>query len=257
MYTCKSRTIVGYNAEARPAVFPLYCRRWDCQDCGPRLVKKARKRLVAGNPTSFLTLTSRFGSHPTNAAAFRDLSLCINRLFKRLRRAYPRQTIEYALVWEKTRKGWPHAHVLLRAPFIPHALISRHWRELTGAYVVDIRRVQSSQQAASYVSKYLTKSLDRPYRMKRYRCSRLYAAAPETLKLRDYLSIVKWQIWSASSAATLQELSELTDFTFDTYWPELWLPPPQAEGEFTHEPSKLAPDNRYSRVQMHGQPSRF
>jgi len=225
-YTCKSKTIVGYNQAERPAVFPLYCRRWECPDCGPRLVKKARRRLIAGEPTSFLTLTCRPQDDTTPSAQFRKLSIAINHLFKRLRRHYPGQSIEYALVWEKTRKGWPHAHLLLRAPFVPHALISHHWRKLTGSFVVDIRAVRTKGEAASYVAKYLTKNLDRPYRMKRYRTSLHYSEAPPRFPLRDYLSIVRWEKWTATAEASIAELVSRTGLTFSEYWPELWLPPP-------------------------------
>jgi len=224
LYHCRTKSIVGYNQAGRPAVFPMFCKRWECPDCGPRLAKKARRKLNAGSPTALLTLTSKYGSHATALAAFRALSTAINRLFKRLRRRYPKQAIEYALVWETTQQNWPHVHILLRSGFIPQAFIAECWRQLTGSFIVDIRKIQGQEDAARYVSKYLTKKLCAPYRFKRYRSSLNYGSPPPALKLRDYLSIDYFEQWCASIETTLEELTEKGGWNFEEHWPDLFLP---------------------------------
>lgn len=124
--------------------------------------------------TTLLTLTCNPKRHPHVDNAYLHTSAAVNFLFKRIRRRWPDARIEYFLVWERTKRGWPHAHLLLRAPFIPQKWLSRVWEELTGAPVVDIRQVHQSQQVVSYIAKYLSKDPQAPKGMKRFRCSRRF-----------------------------------------------------------------------------------
>jgi len=155
-------------------------------------------------------------------------TIAINRLFKRLRRRFPTHHIEYALVWETTKKGWPHAHILLRAPFIPQPILSRLWAALTGAYIVDVRKVDSRAHAAAYVTKYLTKSPEVPAGFRRFRTSRLYSAPPPRGTLRDYLSVDAFVRSAQPIGALLLEFTAL-GWHWQTHWPDLYLsgaPPP-------------------------------
>lgn len=219
---CASLSIIGEASNGSMCAFPLYCKRWSCPACAPRKKKHVRKVLTSGTPTTLLTLTSRFGSYPTVPAAFRALTVSINHLFKRIRRAYPTSNIEYALVWETTKRGWPHAHLLLRAPYIPHAFISRAWLDLTGSPVVDIRRVKSNGHVAAYVSKYLAKDPETPYGMKRWRTSRRYRDMPPPLKLREYLSIERFFSRAQPLADTVAHYRSI-DIPLVEYWPELYV----------------------------------
>lgn len=121
--------------------------------------------------TTLLTLTCNPSAHKSHSAAFAAMSIGVNRLVKRIRRQWPKAEVQYFLIWERTKKGWPHAHLLLRAPFIPQAWLSHHWAELTGAPIVDIRKLDSSDAVIAYVAKYLTKDPSVPPGMKRYRFS--------------------------------------------------------------------------------------
>jgi len=203
-------------------VFPAFCRRWSCPQCRPWLRKRLRKRLLAGNPTALLTLTCNPTEWPDPTTAIRGLSTSVNRLFKRLRRRFPAGHIQYALVWEWTKAGWPHAHLLIRAPFIPQALVSNLWAELTGSPIVDIRAVKSRAQVANYVTKYLSKDLvDVPF-LKRFRTSRLYSAPPPRGILRDMLSLTGSQLSSMPPASVLESL-EARSYRIVEHWPSLWL----------------------------------
>ena len=126
--------------------------------------------------TSLLTLTSRPSAHSSPDAAFTLMSTAVNILFKRIRRRWPAASIEYFLVWERTKAGWPHCHLLIRAPFIPQSWLSDQWADLTGAPVIDIRTIHQPDHVASYVAKYLSKDPQVPQGMKRYRHSRLFFA---------------------------------------------------------------------------------
>lgn len=201
---------------------PLYCRKWSCEDCGSFQRKRLRRRLIAGQPDTFITLTTNPTLHLTPSAAFLNATKAVNLLMKVIRRHYPKRRIEYALVWEKTKKGYPHAHILLRAPFIPQAFLSRAWERLSGAPIVDIRRVRTQGEAAAYVSKYLAKDPAVPAGYRRYRTSRQYSAPPPKGQLTALLDI---QQWLRVSAPLLSLTAELTakGAKLSQMWPELWV----------------------------------
>jgi len=122
-----------------------------------RLLRKfARLEVVEGDgyrsKVSFLTLTARRHLHP------RVIKRFAQRLFKRISRKYPRLSIVWRLEFQ--RRGAPHLHcVLFNAPWVDRAWVVAAWGELIGQVnpVVDIRRVKSSRQLVSYVSKYVAK----------------------------------------------------------------------------------------------------
>jgi len=124
-----------------------------------------------------------------------------------------------------TKKGWPHAHILMRAPFIPQRLIASLWKSLTGASIVDIRKVHSERHVANYVSKYLSKSLVNIPHLKRWRTSRLYSAPPPRGVLRDMLSLTGFGLSLNSPSAVLGSL-EARGYSVREHWPSLWLGTP-------------------------------
>jgi len=122
------------------------------------------------------------------------MSLAVNQLFKRIRRAHPAATVEYFLVWERTKAGWPHAHLLLRAPFLKQGWLSMQWRDLTGAPIIDIRTLHDPEQIISYIAKYLSKDPQAPHGMKRYRCSRQFFAQVLAPPPTDNPSNIVWTL---------------------------------------------------------------
>ena len=224
-YRCKSVSLVAFPRAGGAVALPMYCRRWQCPHCGKYQRRRLKRRLMDGNPTTFLTLTVNPNVHPDPDEAFKQASLAINRLMKVLRRHYPRHRIEYGLVWEKTKKGYPHAHLLLRAPFIPQAFLSRTWERLSGAPVVDIRMVRTEGEAAAYVSKYLTKDPAVPAGYRRFRLSHAYSAAPPKGALADLLSVDEWLRVHAPLDETLVSLTS-RGFRFQELKPELWISRP-------------------------------
>lgn len=105
------------------------------------------------------------------------MSAAVNHLVKRIRRQWPRAPFEYFIIWERTAKGWPHAHLLIRAPYIPQKWLSSNWQALTQAPVVDIRAISDPLQVAAYIAKYLAKDPYVPRGMKRYRMSRNFLSS--------------------------------------------------------------------------------
>jgi len=67
-------------------------------------------------------------------------------------------SFEYALVWELTKKGTPHCHILIRSGYIPQKWISRQWDHLGIGPIVYIKSVKGNKLHAAHACKYLAKS---------------------------------------------------------------------------------------------------
>lgn len=165
---------------------PTGCRSWTCEICAP--LRKARCEIIArrGRPTKFLTLTAwnRFGTSPEDRR--QRMGAAFPLLIRRMQR-YLGEKVEYFVTVEKTKWGEPHLHVLLRCGYIPQRLISNWWKELTGAFIVHIRKVDDKKNAARYVSKYLNKALEKIGNSKRYWMSRGWELPPEeTEEVAEY-----------------------------------------------------------------------
>jgi hypothetical protein len=64
---------------------------------------------------------------------------------------------EYALVWELSKAGWPHAHVAMRGSYISHHWLKYWWNSFTGAPIVHITKINNEKHASRYMAKYFTK----------------------------------------------------------------------------------------------------
>lgn len=115
-------------------------------------------------------------------------------LFKRWKRRFPDQPFEYFLVWERTKRGWPHAHILLVAPRVAKRWLSAQWRELTGAFIVDIQSVGSHERAARYLAKYLAKDPAVPAGFRRWRRSAKFFRVDLEPKTTPLPRISAWTI---------------------------------------------------------------
>ena len=110
----------------------------------------------------------------------------------RLRRVHGE--FEYFRVLEVTRKGWPHYHLIVRSEYIPHATIKSVWAELTGATIVDVRKIKKSQDVYFYLVKYLGKQKYIPWTNRRVSWTRHFfpksdfmAADPLQLELKGWI----------------------------------------------------------------------
>ena len=143
---CGDSTIVKRSPGQREAR-PLLCRSWSCSDCAPR----RRRRLIAeahgGNPTAFLTLTSRRQPGQTPADAAQALSHAWRKLRLRAMRHYKLDKLPFIAVFEKTILGWPHLHILLRATWLDQRWLSAQMDELLQSPVVWIRRIKSKERS--------------------------------------------------------------------------------------------------------------
>jgi len=179
---------------------PLRCRSWACPRCAPLLRRRLVKALEGVEAHRFITLTCNPARHRAPADAYRTMSLALSHLVKRIRRLHPHARFEYFAVWEATKAGWPHLHMAARGASLPQRWLSGQWRELTGAAVVDIRRVQHADQLATYLAKELAKAPTAPAGMKRFRCSRAFLQGQRLTSWLRPPTGSKWQVVPVDTA---------------------------------------------------------
>lgn len=156
-------------------VATLKCRSWPCEDCGPRRRRQLKKLAVMGEPSTFITLTVNpaVGSSPAHRA--RMLADAWRVVVRRTKALRGYASIPYLCVFEATRRGEPHLHILARVPWIDQKWLSAQMQALIGAPIVDIRRLDSPGRAAAYVAKYVGKAPGKFGTSKRYWRTRDYA----------------------------------------------------------------------------------
>lgn len=171
-------------------VVRLPCKSWRCEVCSVTNRRAFSKRLRMGlsdaaasdgERPKLLTLTSQ----PLEPAweSRRLLGRRFAEVRRRLLRAFPGATINYAGAVEVTERGAVHFHVVLRGvPYMPQGVWSRLVAAVGFGYVVDVRAVRSGDGMAGYLTKqlggYLTKqaaSRAWPMHFRRIRFSQAWA----------------------------------------------------------------------------------
>lgn len=133
------------------------CRCWRCELCEPDNRRKLADRARAGEPDKFITLTAstRRGQSPDHRArmmvkAFREACAVIVKRFAIGR-------VQFIAVFEATKAGEPHLHILARLPSVPcemlERLLSDHMRRATGSPRVKVERIDSVRRRAAYLAK--------------------------------------------------------------------------------------------------------
>lgn len=173
---CGERYLYQRTAD-RARVFQLRCRSWNCPRCRPRRQQQLRAIAYAGHPVTFLTLTCNPFLHESPGDAARAMSAAWRALRRLIEAQHKGIKPEWMTVVEATKRGWPHLHVLTTKRWIDQKWLSAQWERLTGAKIVDIRRVQNPRQMASYVAKYVGKAPHKFMKLKRYYTTRGYRSA--------------------------------------------------------------------------------
>ncbi len=162
-----------------------WCRAWTCCDCAPFRIASLKRQAVDGQPTTFITLTVNPAHGETAEGRARELSNAWKIVVKRARRKFTKGPLEYLAVFEETKKGEPHLHILARCPFIPQRWLSDAMNELIAAPIVDIRAVGHAKNAARYVAKYVGKGPKPFAKLKRYWQSKGYDLASVRVPKED------------------------------------------------------------------------
>ena len=164
---CSEASLVNHGRFALRAV-SLKCRAWTCEMCQPMRQRQLVELAKSGKPTTFVTLTSNPKTGTSPASRARALAKAWPMIVKRACKKYGYKAIPYFCVFEATKRGEPHLHILARVKWLDQKWLSQQMRELTGAPIVDIREVKSSKQIAHYISKYIGKEPHRFATCKRY-----------------------------------------------------------------------------------------
>lgn len=215
MTRCRTPITLRYREAASPhrrGTIAVACKLWRCPDCGPgrraealtliRQVARWGAMKRPRDPLRFITLTypadvARSFDNPADVAAS-------SRDFRELVKAWRRtgRTFEYVRVFERTKRGRIHIHVLMWGDYLPkctdkgrrqrglptskdlrgtgyrppcyckgRCIQALAWR--AGFGYVDVRAVRSAEQAAAYLAKYLAKQsvADWPRYARRLSCS--------------------------------------------------------------------------------------
>lgn len=134
-----------------------------CQNERAALIRENIAQLIDANNPRFLTLTLRHSNTP-----LKDQIDRIYRSFTALRRRTAwKDHVEGGAAFLEIKVGekdglWHvHLHCLVTGSFWHQKDISHEWHCVTGdSSIVDIRAIQSSEDAARYVTKYVTKPAD-------------------------------------------------------------------------------------------------
>jgi len=153
---------------------------------------------ASGEPTRLLTLTVNPAYYTDPEERLRKLAWAWRTTVKRRKREYGKASISYLSIVEETKRGEPHLHILLRSPYIPHALISACMAELINSPIVDIRLIRNPAQAIQYVLKYITKAPAQFDGSKRYWMSQDYEQHDDTEKAEIAAMKGGWDIWKMS-----------------------------------------------------------
>ena len=162
---CGSDARVEWNEEKKKyRIKANYCHHRHCEPCAKakanRIAANLKDRLEE-NPNEkfrFITLTQR-----SNDAPLAQQIATLYRNFKKLRntRLWKQTQVGGAFFLEVKRNGnhWhAHLHVIAAGAFIRVHELSAEWMKVTGdSFIVDVRLINSANDAAFYVTKYLAK----------------------------------------------------------------------------------------------------
>lgn len=164
---CQEWSLVkSLNAEI--TVLPLRCKCWHCPECRPRRKAKLIHEAEAGQPTLFITLTSRYREGGDPHAAARDLVKAWRKVRAEHMKVHGKRSLSFLAVFEATANGWPHIHIVARCAWLDQRWLSKRMSALIGAPIVDVRRVDGIKKVAKYVGKYIGKNPEVFEGVKRY-----------------------------------------------------------------------------------------
>lgn len=158
---------------------PLKCKRWTCPECKHSRSSRLRHEAHRGLPNTFLTLTvnPKWGVSKDHRA--RSLKEAWTRIHRKAKKEQHKEELEYLCVFEVTKAGEPHLHVLCRSSWIDQKWLSDQMKAEMDAPIVDIRRVNNPKKAATYVAKYVSKQPEKFPGTKRYWRSLHYFCLPK------------------------------------------------------------------------------
>lgn len=199
MTVCGEQCLSTIEAGVHKAV-TLKCRSWCCEECAPMRRRQLIAQGIGGQPDKFITLTSRKTDGLTKEEAGRQLV----EAWRTIRRLYSKEhnglKIEFMAIFEATKAGWPHLHIIARSMWISQDWLSKTMDRLTGSPVVWIEAITNKKKIAAYCAKYVGKNPHKFGTLKRYWQSARYQTEekPEPhRKLGWTIEKMHLQTWAA------------------------------------------------------------
>ena len=202
---CRDQSLVNRHHD-RLIARPLCCRSWTCDYCRPDRKKTVCREAAAGAPLIFVTLTvnPKWGRDKVHRA--QELVKGWRKFVEIAKDCHSYETLPYFVVFEATKKGEPHLHILCRVPWISQRLLSAFMDYWMRAPIVYVTIVRNRRHAAWYVSKYMGKAPGKFGTCKRYWQSRNYQIPAEEDEYggfhklppveRSSESVDGWIIWA-------------------------------------------------------------
>ncbi len=160
-------------------IIPLRCKCWHCADCRPLRSWRLLQEAKAGKPDLFITLTWRTRASVTPGQA----AVLLAHAWRTVRAAYLREhgpkSLPFLAVFERTKKGQPHIHIVARCKWLDHAWLSEQLGDLVDSPNVWVERIHGKSKVAAYVTKYISKNPERFEGTKRYWRSEDYLFPPD------------------------------------------------------------------------------
>ena len=196
---CSEAVLVNQGIDAARAV-TMRCRSWKCELCQPGRKRKLVNLAKSGQPETFITLTVNpaQGESPEDRA--RTLVKAWRLIVKRAKRRYGLAKLAYLCVFEATKAGEPHLHILSTVKWMDQKWLSRQMAEIANAPIVDIRKVRSVTHAARYIAKYIGKAPHRFGTCKRYWHTRGWNLDPWKPETWGTGWCAKWEICETTIA---------------------------------------------------------
>lgn len=165
-------------------VLPQACKRWQCEECAPKLRARVAASIAAGAPTRVALLTCRQGQFESPSTAARALKSAFTIIRRRWRKLHPGAEFEFLVIVEQHKSGWPHFHIAIRAHWLDKKWLSKQTAELLNSPITYVQPVRSVRGVARYLCKYLVKGLTKFAGCKRYWRSKRWCDAA-SLKIKS------------------------------------------------------------------------
>lgn len=137
-------------------IMPMRCHRWSCPACAPVRLAQIRSLARRGHPERHIVLTLPADDSRSLSDSLHYIRSRYQVLVQQIRREF--KVFEYMAVLELQKNGTPHLHILQRGTYIPWNWLSSHWRKLTGAWMVHVRKITRTENAINELVKYLAKT---------------------------------------------------------------------------------------------------
>jgi len=137
-------------------IVPMFCKSWTCPTCSKRLATQWRAKIHAAHPERFITLTWDTRNSSNRFTALRVMRKQFPRLVRLIRQKF--KIFEYVMIWEFTKQGFPHIHLVQKGAYIPQKWLSKTWARLGCGSIVYIRDCSKAQSINRYITKYLVKN---------------------------------------------------------------------------------------------------